>query len=152
MSMFCYQCQETAKGTGCTIKGVCGKTEDVANLQDLLMFVLKGISVYSEKAREKGIENAEVNKFITDSLFATITNANFDRAVFINRVHEGLKLRAEMKAACEKAGITFGALPECATWFASTDAEVDAKAPLVGVLATENEDIRSLRELLTYGL
>ncbi len=153
MSMFCYQCQETAKGTGCTIKGVCGKTEDVANLQDLLMFVLKGISVYSEKAREKGIENAEVNKFITDSLFTTITNANFDRAVFIKRINEGLKIRAAVMEVCEKAGISFsGTLPECATWFASTEAEFDAKAPLVGVLATENEDVRSLRELLTYGL
>lgn len=151
--MFCYQCQETAKGTGCTVKGVCGKTDDVANLQDLLVYVLKGISVYSVKAREKGIENATVNKFVFDSLFTTITNANFDRDIFINRVREGLKLRNEMRSACEKAGITFSQpLPECATWFADTAEEFEAKAPAVGVLATENEDVRSLRELTMYGL
>lgn len=154
MSMFCYQCQETAKGTGCTIKGVCGKSDDVANLQDLLMFVLKGISFYSEKAREKGIESAEVNKFVTDSLFSTITNANFDRAVFIKRIHEGLKIRSEVKNTCEKAGTSFVGikLHESATWFADTEAAFDTKATEVGVLATENEDVRSLRELLIYGL
>ena len=152
--MFCFQCQEAAKGTGCTIKGVCGKSDDVANLQDLLMFVLKGISIYSEKAREKRIESAEVNKFVTDSLFATITNANFDRAVFIKRVHEGLKLRAEMKSICEQAGVTFNEtnLHESATWFADSEEAFDAKAVEVGVLSTENEDVRSLRELLIYGL
>ena len=154
MSMFCYQCQEAAKGVGCTIKGTCGKTEDVSNLQDLLMFVMKGISIYAEKAREKGIESAVANKFVTDGLFATITNANFDRTVFIKKIHEGLKLRAEMKAICEKAGISFDekSLDESATWFASTEAEFDAKALEVGVLATENEDVRSLRELMIYGL
>lgn len=154
MSMFCYQCQEAAKGTGCTVKGVCGKTDDVSNLQDLLMFVMKGISIYAEKAREKGIESAAANKFVTDGLFSTITNANFDRDVFIRKIHEGLKLRAEMKAACEKAGISFDgkSLNESATWFASTEAEFDAKALEVGVLATENEDVRSLRELMIYGL
>lgn len=152
--MFCFQCQEAAKGTGCTIKGVCGKSDDVANLQDLLMFVLKGISIYSEKAREKGIESAEVNKFVTDSLFATITNANFDRAVFIKRIHEGLKLRAEMKSICEKTGVTFNEtnLHESAVWFADSEEAFDAKAVEVGVLSTENEDVRSLRELLIYGL
>lgn len=154
MSMFCYQCQEASKGIGCTLKGVCGKTDDVANLQDLLMFVMKGISIYVEKAREKGFESTVANKFVTDGLFATITNANFDRAVFIRRIHEGLKLRAEMKTACENAGISFNekSLHESATWFASTEAEFEAKALEVGVLATENEDIRSLRELLIYGL
>ena len=154
MSMFCYQCQEAAKGTGCTVKGVCGKTDDVSNLQDLLMFVMKGISIYAEKAREKGIESAAADKFVTDGLFSTITNANFDREVFIAKIHEGLKLRAELKATCEKAGISFDekSLDESATWFASTEAEFDAKALEVGVLATENEDIRSLRELMIYGL
>ncbi len=154
MSMFCYQCQEAAKGTGCTIKGVCGKTDDVSNLQDLLMFVMKGISIYSHEARVKGIENARVNKFITDGLFATITNANFDRSVFIRRIHEGLALRNEIKDICEKAGIKFNEseLHESAVWFADSEAEFDAKAIEVGVLATENEDVRSLRELLTYGL
>ena len=82
MSMFCYQCQETAKGTGCTVRGVCGKTDDLANMQDLLIFVLKGISIYSTKARELGIENAKVNKFVYEGLFMTITNANFDKERF----------------------------------------------------------------------
>ena len=81
MSMFCYQCQETAKGTGCTIKGVCGKTEDVANMQDLLIYSLKGISVYAHQARELGIDLLDVNKFIMESLFMTITNANFNKSL-----------------------------------------------------------------------
>jgi len=84
--MFCYQCQEASKGTGCTVRGVCGKTDDLANMQDLLMYVLKGISIYSTRARELGVENAEVNKFVVDGLFMTITNANFDKARFIERI------------------------------------------------------------------
>jgi len=154
MSMFCFQCQETAKGTGCTIKGVCGKSDDVANLQDLLIYTLKGISIYGVKAREKGIENDEVNKFVMDSLFTTITNANFDRAVFIKRIKKALELRETMKATCEKAGITIdpSTLHHAAAWFAETEDDFVNYAPKVGVLATENEDVRSLRELLTYGI
>lgn len=154
MSMFCYQCQETAKGTGCTIKGVCGKNDDVANLQDLLVHLLKGISIYSVKAREHGIENNEVDKFITDSLFTTITNANFDRTVFINRVHQALQLRDVVRKSCENAGVKFddSILHDSATWVGTTEEEFVNHAPAVGVLATENEDIRSLRELLIYGL
>ena len=152
MSMFCYQCQETAKGTGCTIKGVCGKTEDVANLQDLLLFTLKGISVYTTEARKAGIENAEVNHFVMESLFTTITNANFDRSAFIVRIKKALAIREMMKKTVADAGIKMLAqLHESAIWFADTEEEFDAKALKVGVLATENEDVRSLRELLTYG-
>jgi len=151
--MFCYQCQETAKGTGCTIAGVCGKNSSVANMQDLLMFVMKGISIYSTAARQKGFEDAEVNKFIFDGLFATITNANFDRQVFIHRVKHGLELRERMKNASENLGIDFpGKLHESATWFADTENDFDAKSLEVGVLSTKNEDIRSLRELITYGV
>ncbi len=95
MSMFCFQCQETAKGTGCTIAGVCGKTEKVANMQDLLVFVVKGMSYYTTRLRDLGIENAAANKFIIDSLFMTITNANFDQERFVDRIREGLKLREE---------------------------------------------------------
>lgn len=154
MSMFCFQCQETAKGSGCTIKGVCGKSDDVANLQDLLVYTLKGISVFSVKAREKNIENDEVNKFIMDSLFTTITNANFDRAIFINRVYTALQLREKMKNACIEAGIKINdnELHHSATWSASTEEEFINYAPLVGILSTGNEDIRSLRELLVYGI
>ncbi|KLU59312.1 hydroxylamine reductase [Peptococcaceae bacterium CEB3] len=153
MSMFCFQCQETAKGSGCTIKGVCGKTDDVANLQDLLIYVLKGISIYANQARGLGVVRPDVNKFVMESLFATITNANFDRQVFIDRVRQGLKIRESLKEDIVTAG---GRIPEnlhdSAVWSADSVAEFEAKAAQVGVLATANEDVRSLRELLTYGL
>lgn len=152
-NMFCYQCQEAAKGTGCTIQGVCGKPSDVANLQDLLLFVLKGISYYSLKARKAGVNLEATDKAIMDGLFATITNANFDREVFINRIRKALELREEVKQAAEAAGVIFPVeLPEAAVWSAYEEADLDAKAGTVGVLATGNEDVRSLRELLTYGL
>jgi hydroxylamine reductase len=151
--MFCYQCQETAKGTGCTVAGVCGKKEDLSNMQDLLIFVLKGISIYATKAREFGIENEKANKLVFDGLFMTITNANFDKDRFIDIIKEGLKLREELKAAYIKAG---GSIPEdlhdSAIWTGNTLEEFEAKNGSVGVLATENEDIRSLRELVIYGL
>ncbi|SHN79780.1 hydroxylamine reductase [Desulfitobacterium chlororespirans] len=153
MSMFCFQCQETAKGTGCTIKGVCGKTADVANLQDLLLYVMKGIAINSLQARELGIVRQDVDKFVMEGLFATITNANFDNARFVALVREGLALRDSLKADIVKAG---GVLPanlhDSATWTADSAEEFDQKAAQVGILATENEDVRSLRELLIYGL
>ena len=153
MSMFCYQCQETAKGTGCTIKGVCGKTDDVANLQDLLIFMLKGISIYSTEARKAGIENPLINHFIMESLFTTITNANFDKESFIPRIKKALVYRSEMKATVEKAGIKMPeVLHESASWYADTVEAFEEKAKSVGVLVTENEDIRSLRQLIIYGI
>ncbi|WML36962.1 hydroxylamine reductase [Clostridium sp. OS1-26] len=176
MSMFCYQCQEAANCKGCTIKGVCGKTEDLAKAQDLLIYITKGISIFSTKARELGVENKEANKFVVESLFATITNANFDRNVFIERIKRGLQLREEVKQQYIKAGgklteskentswlkkiFGFGgaqkeeelSLPEAAIWFADNVNDFDLKAESVGVLATKDEDIRSLRELLIYGL
>ncbi|AFQ44014.1 hydroxylamine reductase [Desulfosporosinus meridiei] len=152
MSMFCYQCQETAKGTGCTIKGVCGKNENVANLQDLLIYTLKGIAVYAVQARERYLIRKDVEKFIMESLFSTITNANFDKARFVERIQEALLLREDLKQALLRVG---GVIPEnlhdAATWTAPAE-EFEKKAAVVGILATENEDIRSLRELLTYGL
>ena len=154
MSMFCFQCQETVKGTGCTVEGVCGKTDDVANLQDLLIYVLKGISFYSTKARENGIENAAVNHFIMDGLFVTITNANFDRQAIIAKIKKGLDIRSKIALEVKNAKLLTDStvLPDVATWTASTEAEFDQKAIGVGVLTTENEDIRSLRELLIYGI
>ena len=155
MSMFCYQCQETAGNKGCTVRGVCGKTDDLANMQDLLIYIMKGISIYSTKARELGIENEDVNKFIYNGLFMTITNANFDKQRFIDYIKEGLRLREEIKKQLETAGGKIeGDLPDCATWYAEKEEELERKsyAPEVRVLATENEDIRSLRELITYGL
>ncbi len=153
MSMFCFQCQETAKGTGCTISGVCGKSEKVANMQDLLIFVLKGISFYSTRARELGIENNKVDKFVFDGLFMTITNANFDYGRFVEKIRDGLKLRDEVKNAYLKAGgKLLEKLHESATWTGNTVEEFEAKNISVGVLSTAHEDVRSLRELVIYGV
>lgn len=176
MSMFCYQCQETAKGTGCTMRGVCGKTADVSNLQDLLMYTLKGISVYALEARQAKIATPEADKFIMEGLFATITNANFDKEHFVVLVKQALIVRDNVKAALVKAGVKVEAANDStksiwrkltdwftadgaaeashdsALWFADNAPEFDKKAATVGILATENEDVRSLRELLTYGV
>ncbi|WZL73497.1 hydroxylamine reductase [Clostridiaceae bacterium 35-E11] len=153
MSMFCYQCQEAAKGTGCTVRGVCGKTDQIANLQDLLIHVLKGISIYSTKARALGIVNEKIDKFIMDSLFTTITNANFDPEVFVDRIKTALTLRNEMKDALLQAGGNIEDVSyDGAIWSADNVAAFIEKAQNVGVLLTENEDVRSLRELLIYGV
>ena len=158
MSMFCYQCQETAKNEGCTVKGVCGKNEDVANLQDVLIYVLKGISVFAEKAKELDVEYQKARDFIVDGMFSTITNVNFDEKRFEEFITEGLELRDEYRDKFEKAykdkhGQKFdGTLPEMATWNPDSTKEYYEKGKNVGVLNTENEDIRSLRELMTYGL
>lgn len=150
--MFCYQCQETAKNTGCTIRGVCGKKEDLSILQDLLIYVLKGLSFYGVKAREIGIEDQKVNPFIFESLFMTITNANFDNARFTEKIKEGLALRAALKEKLEAAGILIENVPAAASWWADTETAFAEKAKQVGILLTQDEDIRSLRELLIYGL
>ncbi len=152
MSMFCFQCQETAKGTGCTIKGVCGKSDDLSNTMDLLMFVLKGMSVYSSALREqKKYENPIVNKFIFDGLFTTITNANFDKKVIANRVTRGLELRNKLRDEAKNQGVTVDDSFEGCTWQGTPD-EYEAKAESVGVLAEKDEDIRSLKELIIYGV
>lgn len=154
MNMFCYQCQETAKGTGCTIKGVCGKTDDVARMQDLLVYFTKGLSAYAVQAREKAYENELVNSYIMESLFMTITNANFDKARFYKQLQKGMELKKQFLSEIEKKNISIDAtkLPESAKWDANTIAEFEEKAPKVGILETKDEDIRSLRELLTYGV
>lgn len=151
--MFCYQCQETAKGTGCTVRGVCGKTPDVANLQDLLLFILKGIAHYRVQLRALDTVDHSADRFILDGLFMTITNANFDKQRFVEKIKEAIKLREQLKQVfLDKGGklekITF----EGAFWTANTLEEMESKAGFVGVLSTENEDIRSLREMLTYGM
>ncbi len=152
-SMFCFQCQEAAKGTGCTIQGVCGKTSEVANLQDLLIYTLKGISIFARRGRELGITDAVTEKFIIESMFATITNANFVPEAFIARIRTGLALRDQWSSRLKEAG---AAVPlehhDAAIWTADTEEKLLAKSETVGVLSTENEDVRSLRELLTYGL
>ncbi|MCE5224570.1 MAG: hydroxylamine reductase [Porphyromonadaceae bacterium] len=148
--MFCFQCQEASKGIGCTIKGVCGKDDVTANRMDLLMFVMKGIAVVAEKLRAQGISATAANHFITEGLFSTITNANFDIESISSRVTEGLKLRNELIGKAEAAGI---ALPELAelSWNGS-DSEFESKSKTVGVLSESNEDVRSLKELVIYGL
>ena len=151
--MFCYQCQETAKGTGCTVRGVCGKTSDVANLQDLLLFILKGIAHYRVQLRALDAVDHSADRFILDGLFMTITNANFDKQRFVEKIKEAIKLREQLKQTfLDKGGnpekITF----EGAFWTADSLEEMESKAGHVGVLSTENEDLRSLKEMLTYGM
>ena len=153
MQMFCYQCQEATKGVGCTVKGVCGKTGDVANLQDTLLFVLKGISWFNEKLRSTGLNPAKANKFVFDGLFSTITNANFDKNHFVERIKAALEMRNELHQKCKEASVDLPeALPDFAVWEGSTMEDFESKSEEVGVLRTENEDIRSLRELVTYGV
>jgi len=150
MSMFCYQCQETAKNEGCTIRGVCGKTEETANLQDLLIYLLKGISIWGEKT--KAVEK-KAGRFITEALFATITNANFDSDRIAALIKHALTIRDDVKAkAISGNAESDNSLHDSATWTSDNTEAFVVKAKHVGVLATENEDVRSLRELITYGL
>ena len=145
--MFCYQCQETAGCRGCTVSGVCGKKPDVAAMQDLLLYVTKGISAVTTALRQEGKQvSAEVNHLITLNLFTTITNANFDRESIEARIRATLTEKEALLAQVADPSI----LPEAARWDGSGNWE--EKAGTVGVLSAENEDIRSLRELITYGL
>ena len=146
-NMFCYQCQETAGCKGCTRVGVCGKTPDVAAMQDLLVYVTKGLSAVTTALRkEEKSASAQVNHLITLNLFTTITNANFDKEAIVSRIRATLDTKQELLGQLSDTAN----LPEAALWDGSGDWE--AKARTVGVLSTENEDIRSLRELITYGL
>lgn len=147
MSMFCYQCQETAKGTGCEVRGVCGKDEKVAKLQDLLIYTLKGISLVLTKETPDLKEMKHLNHEVLKSLFMTITNANFDAAAFEAEIKKMLTLRDKLKE------MTGTALTHDAVKFSvGSNDEMVEKAASIGVLATENEDVRSLREMITYGL
>ncbi|MGM0509371.1 MAG: hydroxylamine reductase [Fusobacteriota bacterium] len=154
MSMFCYQCQEAAKGEGCTVRGVCGKTDDQANLMDLLIYVTKGISFLTTEAREQKVDYdfSEVNEFVLDALFTTITNANFDDAAIGEKINEAIKLRDKLEEDLVIKGVNYSDLPDEVTWNPDNDKDVEEKAEKVGVLQTENEDIRSLRELIIYGV
>ena len=147
MSMFCYQCQETAKGTGCEIRGVCGKTEDVAKLQDLLIYTLKGIAEIVVKGKVDVAGLGPINHEVLSSLFMTITNANFDATAFEVEIKKILKLRNELRAK-----ISTEKLHDAATFEVASKESMLEKAATVGVLATQNEDVRSLRELIIYGL
>jgi len=161
MAMFCHQCQETMKNKGCSMKqGMCGKTAEVANLQDLFLWGLKGISVWGYRAKEFGIYDDTAGFFIDKGLFSTITNANFDRADFIGFIKDGIEIRENVKsqfltAYKEKNGSAFSStVPECATWVPASDEDILAKAEsgAGGWLEIEDEDERSLKAIILYGL
>ena len=146
MSMFCYQCQEAAKGTGCTVAGVCGKKEDTAAHQDVLIHTLKGLAVVAEKAQGKGAQADETGLLICRGLFATITNANFDNDRFVELIAQVVAKRDAIMAEFDVAGDL-----DCVNW-SGAPAEIPLKALEAGVLSQADEDVRSLRELLIYGL
>ena len=155
MSMFCFQCQETAKNEGCTVKGVCGKTDEVSNLQDVLVFVAKGVAAYSSQLRNAGKRYDKVDEYLFRSLFISITNANFDGAEIIEAIKEGVNLRNFLKSELEKEGIALDPKFEntfLTTYEYSENDDLVELAKKVGVLRTENIDVRSLREIVLYGL
>ncbi|MBN1902017.1 hydroxylamine reductase [Candidatus Sumerlaeota bacterium] len=149
--MFCFQCQETARNQGCTVKGVCGKSEETADLQDLLIYACKGVAVFGEKLKERETLYRNAARFLCESLFTTITNVAWDNNVIIDRIRKGLEIREALR---EKVGTDIsGALPDCALWHSEDNEEIMAKALSheVRITATQDEDMRSLRELLTIG-
>ncbi len=154
MSMFCYQCQEAMGNKGCTKVGMCGKTADLAALQDLMIYTVKGLSVLGLKADEIDYTMEGLDRIIIDSLFMTITNANFDKERFFDKIKKALKVRDELKAVLIEKGVDLGDLSDTATFEVNSKDEVVYKAESkeVGVLATEDEDVRSLRELVVYGV
>jgi hydroxylamine reductase len=145
--MFCYQCQETNKNQGCTIAGVCGKKGDAAELMDLYIHLMRGISALNLQIQKTGKSTEEIDKFIVDGLFSTITNTNFNKQYFLDKIVEALDLRDQLK---EKVAIDVK--NDALDWYSKDESEITNKAKQVGVMRTKNDDIRSLRELLTYGL
>jgi len=157
MSMFCHQCQEAARGTGCTVKGVCGKDETVSNLQDVLLFALKGLAFVSQEARRAGISNPQVSTALVEGLFATITNANFDKAVFIARIRDAITLREELKKELSLRGVSLQGygkhnLHPSVTFAATTEDEMLSAWTMASFLAIEDPDVRALRSLVIFGL
>jgi len=145
--MFCYQCEETINNKGCTTAGACGKKGDVANLQDLLIYLMKGISICNIEARKQGKNTDEADKFIMDNLFATITNANFDKRYFLDKIQDAIKLREKIKK-----NVPIDSQHDSIKWQSDNDEELLKKSEKIGILSTENKDIRSLRWLLIYGI
>ncbi|MGV8128911.1 MAG: hydroxylamine reductase [Methanolinea sp.] len=143
--MFCYQCEETVKGTGCTIKGVCGKDDEIAAYHDVLVYLCKGLSLRNLAAMKNGKGDPSAGLFIADALFSTLTNVNFDKARFSGMIHRAVEIRDRLPAT----GITE---PDACTWKPAGEADILEKAKTVGILATEDEDIRSLRSTLLFGL
>ncbi len=147
--MFCFQCQEAAGNKGCTVKGVCGKDEPTANLQDLLIHTLKGIALIQTQAKLSEADEREAGRFAIEALFATITNANFDEERFVKLIDTALRVRDSLAA---KTGISTEGMHDAVVWSGNSKSDFQQKAPLIGVLSTQNEDVRSLRELTIYGL
>lgn len=153
--MFCYQCQETAQGKGCTVIGVCGKTAKTAKLQDLLIYTTKGVALYSSILRKEGKVSQEINRYLINSLFITITNANFDDNAIIEEIRKGIKIRKELELLLnEENKKEVEKFSHLVNWQVETDEEIVefSNEKKVGILRTENEDVKSLRELLIYGL
>jgi hydroxylamine reductase len=148
--MFCFQCQEAASGTGCTIKGVCGKDDQLSGLMDVLLYVTKGVSIVNTGLNNHGVVNASADRFILDALFSTITNANFDKVAIANRITNGLALKKELLQQAKSVVIEIEDLPQVTIQLFS--GQYETFATTVGVLTEENEDIRSLKELVMYGL
>ena len=143
--MYCYQCQETAKGKGCTIAGVCGKTSEVAELQDLSIYLLKGLSLINLQRKDKNKKTTKIDDFIIETLFSTITNVNFDKQYFLDKIYEILKMRSSDEN-------TSNSKHDAVTWEPNDEQDILKKAKIIGVLSEPNEDLRSLKELLIYGL
>lgn len=150
--MFCYQCQEAAKGTGCTVKGVCGKTGEVSDLMDGLMYVTRGVSWLADLFGNRNLPTETADKYVFEALFLTITNANFDENRIMAKIMQGMELKAQMLETAASANVLPDNLPAAVTWESNDPEEVSSRAKIVGVLSTVDEDIRSLRELLIYGL
>jgi len=145
--MYCYQCQEAAKGKACTVVGVCGKKSDVAELQDLTIYLLKGLSQINLKRKERNNETREIDDFITETLFSTITNVNFQRDYFLEKIRKIITLQEKLKQDTENHFDN-----DATSWIPKDEQDIFEKAKQVGILSESNEDIRSLKELLVYGL
>jgi len=151
--MFCHQCEEAAKGTACTIKGLCGKDETVSNLQDVFLHALKGLSIVARHGRKAGLVDPAIGKTLYEGLFATITNANFDKEVFVLRIREAIALREELKKKLAAQGKSIQlVLPHCASFMVQTELQMLDAWTASSFLTIENADIRALRSLVIFGL
>lgn len=150
MNMFCFQCQEAARGTGCTVKGVCGKEPQTAAYMDLLLYAVRGIAVVNRTLREKGAADSEIDRFVLDALFCTITNANFDDDAIVGRIKKAFEIKNILIGTAKKRGIILPDMPEV-SYFVSEENYL-AEAAEVGVLSEPNEDLRSLKQMVIYGV
>lgn len=150
MNMFCFQCQEAARGTGCTVKGVCGKEPQTAAYMDLLLYAVRGIAVVNRTLREKGATDSEIDRFVLDALFCTITNANFDDDAIVGRIKKAFEIKNILIGTAKKRDIILPDMPEV-SYFVSEENYL-AEAAEVGVLSEPNEDLRSLKQMVIYGV